>query len=135
MKKNYQVEAQSVLSAANKLGSRGEEIVDSTRLFVAEDHTVLSLQQQIARVLRTELSKVADAQGFETYEEANDFDVDDGFDVQEPVSKYVDVQEEFLDDHPHLRKRVGKKVPKLEKPAQPADIKAEPESATKLAQS
>lgn len=36
-----------------------------------------TLKEQIQRVLRTELSNQAASQGHETYEEANDFDIDD----------------------------------------------------------
>jgi len=133
MEKSYQVEAQSHSDRVNRLGSRGEELVNSTPLFVALPGEVPTLQQQIARVLRTEFAKQAEAKGFETYEEANDFDVKDDFDVDEPVSKYQDLQEEYLDDNPHLRKRLGKKVPKIEKKTQTPEIKQETPKASEEA--
>lgn len=59
-----------------------------------------SLQEQIQRLVRTELSKQVQDQGAETFEEANDLDVPEDDD---PISPYVihDMQEEepLLPDH------------------------------------
>lgn len=49
-----------------------------------------TLQEQIKRVLRTELSRQVSEQGMETFEEAFDFDVDED---PEPMGKY-DVMED-----------------------------------------
>lgn len=55
----------------------------------------LSLQQQIKRILRNEFSHHAQLQGFESFEESNDFEVDDsGFDI-EPSSKYELMEEDY----------------------------------------
>lgn len=43
-----------------------------------------SLQDQIKRLIRTELSMDAQAGGFESFEEADDFDVGDDFDPSSP---------------------------------------------------
>lgn len=55
-----------------------------------------SLQDQIRRILRVELSRQVSQQGHESFEEANDFDVDDDFDL-EPSSQYECLREEYLD--------------------------------------
>lgn len=46
-----------------------------------------TLQEQIQRVLRQELSRQADAQGHETFDEADDFDVEDDDQIN-PISQY-----------------------------------------------
>lgn len=56
----------------------------------------MSLQERIQRILRTELSAQAMAQGHESFEESNDFDVDDGFEVGIDQSPYTLVEEEVI---------------------------------------
>lgn len=43
-----------------------------------------SLQEQIKRLVRTELSAQAQAEGFESFEEADDFEVGDDYDPSSP---------------------------------------------------
>lgn len=57
-----------------------------------------SLRDQIRRIMRIELSKQAEIQGHETFEEADDFEVEDSFDMNEPNSQYEMMQEEFVKD-------------------------------------
>lgn len=52
----------------------------------------LTLQEQIQRVLRTELSKQAQQQGLETFDESEDFEITDDFDGDLPNTRYM-VQE------------------------------------------
>lgn len=52
----------------------------------------LSLQDQIRRVLRQEVSMMAQEQDFETYDEANDFDIPD--DAPSRVSQYEIMEDE-----------------------------------------
>lgn len=54
----------------------------------------LSLREQIQRVLRTEVSAQAVMQGLESFEESEDFDVEDEFDSAEIRSVY-EMKEEF----------------------------------------
>lgn len=56
----------------------------------------LSLTEQIQRVLRRDLSYQAQKQGHETFEEADDFDVDDGFDGPPINTRYEMLEEEYL---------------------------------------
>lgn len=69
----------------------------------------LSLKERIQRILRTELSQQADAQGFETFEEANDFDVYDDFETPDPVTPY---EEKFMhEEYPAAPEEVKNEVP------------------------
>lgn len=54
----------------------------------------LSLREQIQRVLRTEVSAQAAMQGYESFDEAEDFDVEDEFDTPEIRSMY-EMKEEY----------------------------------------
>lgn len=77
------------------LDARGHELLNPRPVQMPTSmQRPLSLQEQIRRVLRTELSRQADAQGHETFDEANDFEVLDEFDI-EPPSQYT-MDEEFL---------------------------------------
>lgn len=57
----------------------------------------LTLQEQIQRVMKVQLSEQMAAQGQESFDEANDFDVDDPFDQQLDDSKYTLMAEEEPD--------------------------------------
>lgn len=55
-----------------------------------------TLQEQIQRVLRTELSRQAEMQGRETFDESVDFEVTDDFDADPPNTKYTVLEEEWV---------------------------------------
>lgn len=64
----------------------GREIPDSTPVAVPHEwQRPLSLHEQIKRFVRSELSRRAHDEGQETFEEADDFDVDEDPD---PLSAY-----------------------------------------------
>lgn len=64
----------------------GREIPDPTPMEVPHDwKRPLSLHEEIRRFVRSELSRQAEAQGEESFEEADDFDVDEDPD---PLSPY-----------------------------------------------
>lgn len=65
-----------------------------------------NLQGQIQRLVRTALSQEVADQGMETFEEANDFDIVDGFDVHFN-STYQQMDEEYLDQSPEPIKVEG----------------------------
>lgn len=68
------------------LDEKGNEICDPTPAAVSVGFKrPPTLQEQIQRLVRTELSDQAAAQGNETFEEADDFEVGDDYD---PKSKY-----------------------------------------------
>lgn len=72
---------------AAELDDQGRELLNPMQLEIPYGmERPASLQEQIQRVLRNELSMQAHNQGQETFEEANDFDVLD--DDPEPFSAY-----------------------------------------------
>lgn len=79
------------------LDERGWEVPDPTPVaWPAGVRRPETLTEQIRRLVRLEVSQVAAAQGMETFEEADDFDVDD--DDGEFVSPYelTEMQEEAI---------------------------------------
>lgn len=98
IRKELADEIEEITSAL--LDERGHEINNPKPFFVDVTPRPLSLKEQIHRLVRNELSVAAADRGFETFEEANDFEVDDDFEVEEPISDYtvVDMQPEFLDN-------------------------------------
>lgn len=74
----------------DNLDSKGREINDSTPLVL---HTGVgreeSMDSRITRLVAQQMDQIAKAQGLETLEEANDFDVDDSFEDDEHMSPYL----------------------------------------------
>ncbi len=71
------------------LDERGHEILDSTPIAVPVGFKIPeSLDSQIRRFVRQELSLQASAQGQESFEEADDFDIEDDFDGNDPKSEW-----------------------------------------------
>lgn len=82
--------------AGNLLDKYGREIADPRPVAVPSGlQRPLSLKEQVQRLMREELSTQAMMQGRESFEEADDFDVEDGFDTDMVASKYELVQDEF----------------------------------------
>lgn len=77
----------------------GHEMLNPNPLFLDIGPKRLSLQEQIQRCLSVELSRQAYDQGFETLEEALDFDVGDEAELQ-PESMYQAIDEEFVTEVP-----------------------------------
>lgn len=63
----------------------GKEILNPKPMYVDVTPGPVSLKEQIQRLLRYELSARADAQGFESFEEANDLEFPED---EEPLSGY-----------------------------------------------
>ncbi len=112
--------------------SRRKEYPDSTPIEVPIGYdTPLPLREEMRRFIKQELSAAAESAGEETFEEADDFDIDE----EETLSPYelTDLQEEFVDDEPEeVRPKEGVEntegvVPKdgevepLEKAAKPEE--------------
>lgn len=93
------------MKASVRLDESGKEIPDPTPVeWPLGLSRPLSLQDEIKRFVRSELSRAAAADGFESFEEANDFEVDDdegdmasAVDVMELQAdkRYQDALEEF----------------------------------------
>lgn len=68
-----------------RLNDKGHELLDDTPMAIPlRGYRPESLQDQIRRMVRHQLSEHAAARGAETFEEADDFDVDDDFDPHSP---------------------------------------------------
>jgi len=78
------------------LNPEGKEVNNPKPLFIASEiHRPPSLQEQIQRVLRSNISRQAHEQGHETFEESQDFDVEDPFDSPDPNTIYQVLDEEI----------------------------------------
>ncbi len=71
----------------------GKEINNPTPLFVSTGTKRLSLKEQIARLVSVELSQRAECIEQETYEEANDFDIDEDY-IEDKNTPYTLMVEE-----------------------------------------
>lgn len=86
-----------------ELDSNGRELLNPVPVNTNIDlEKPLSMQEQIERLMRGHLSMQAQAQGHETFEEANDFDIDDEF-MNEPLSGYEvqELEEEYITSQPN----------------------------------
>lgn len=69
-----------------RFDEKGREVVDSTPISVPHNwQRPLSLHEEIKRFVRAELSRAAQDQDVETFEDADDFDIDEDPD---PLSAY-----------------------------------------------
>ena len=77
--------------AADALGPRGSENNDGKPISAPLNFKrPQTLQEQIQRLVRDAVSREAAANDFETFEEADDFDVGDDFDPQSPYEMIFD---------------------------------------------
>lgn len=84
-------------SRKSHIDKDGREVPDPRPLTVHVDFRPLTLQEQIARLMQAELSRRAAAKGHETFEEANDFEVDEENFQEPPVqTQYTQMEEEFI---------------------------------------
>lgn len=83
----------------------GREIVDPTPVEWPLGVTVPeSLEQKIARMVRTGVSQFASEQGAETFEEADDFDVEDSEALPNSSHELGDDQERIMADQEAVRR-------------------------------
>jgi len=71
-----------------ELDELGREINNPNPAFISVGPKPLTITEQIQRLLRVELSRQAQEQGFETFEESDDLEVEDDDDA--PLSAYQD---------------------------------------------
>ena len=116
------------------LNGQGQELLDPNPLFVpGPGDAPLSIQDQIKRALRSEkLSEAFDQKGLETFEEADDFDIEDEEDWRPfaPWEESFETEAEFVrpDDHdPEAQKTDGDKQ-ELSPPSSPPEDQTQPSS-------
>jgi hypothetical protein len=85
----------------------------------------LSLRERVQRILRTELSRQAESQDFESFDEANDFDIPDAFDAEPGPTPYEQVQEEIMEEPSSSDEPEGK-------PAEPPEGETDQPEGLKL---
>lgn len=79
------------MSEKPTLNARGHEVGDPDPVEIpAGFRRPETLAEQVKRLIRTSLSEHAAASGMETFEEAEDFDVEDDFDPTTPYEVFFD---------------------------------------------
>ena len=83
-----------------KLNEKGQEVLDPTPVVLDVGPRPLPLVDRIKRAVKHELSEMAQNTGYESFEEANDFDIEDQFSETDHISGYevVEMQEEEPDE-------------------------------------
>lgn len=84
-----------------ELAEDGSELNNPTPDELLVNPSPLTLEQKMKRIIQVEMSKQAEEQGFETFEEADDFDVEDPWEVRQFVNQYdLDDVPDGEIDHP-----------------------------------
>lgn len=80
-----------------RINRYGREINDPNPKFrdYSENHGEDHLLNRMRSMVRTEMSEIATKNDMESFEEANDFDVDEPWDEDPPETKYM--KEEYID--------------------------------------
>lgn len=86
MSTNEQVAKQRTV---DMFDAQGREIPDPTPVEIPV-HLNIRHSDHIRDIIRQELSRFAEDQGHETFEEADDFDCDDDFDPASPYEEFFD---------------------------------------------
>lgn len=74
-----------------RLDEHGHEVPDPTPLVLPSGfRRPETLAEQVARLVRGAMSRRAEEEGFETFEDSEDFDVDDDFDPRTPFEEVFD---------------------------------------------
>lgn len=75
----------------SRLDENGHEVPDPTPLTIPSGfRRPETLQEQVARLVRGAMSRRAEEEGFETFEDSEDFDVDEDFDPRTPFEEVFD---------------------------------------------
>lgn len=86
----------------------------------------LSIQDQIKRILRVEVSRQMEEQGEETFDESIDFEVGDPFDYDDPITKYNLMVEDYIPSAEEVRQQMENR--KNESNSTPKDTEVHLES-------
>lgn len=77
-----------------RLDDEGREVLDQTPIALRVKRRVVTDFEDIRKIIRREISDAASRGGAETFEEANDFDVDDEVDFTSPHEYTADQEAE-----------------------------------------
>lgn len=77
------------------IDAEGREVLNPRPMFQDVTPKTQSMSERIRETIRLELSLQAQEQGHESFEESQDFDVEDEFDMEEKTSEYNLAEEEF----------------------------------------
>lgn len=103
-----------------EISRNNAEILDHTPIEIsAEQSAPLSLKDEMRRFISDEISRVAESQDEETFEESDDFDLDDD-DLPESPYELTEMQEEFLMEPPEPPSETPHEAPDAT-PAPPAE--------------
>ena len=112
------------------LNAEGQEINNPKPMLLSTDvKRPPTLQEQIQRVLRSNVSKEAHEQGFETLDESQDFDIEDSFDSKDPDTIYQVLDEEIPVMQPE--KEESKLTKKEESEVEPDGSSFDPDAQPK----
>lgn len=75
----------------------GSEVHNPEPMYLPMNDRPPTLQEQIKRVIRHELSRNVKNEGYETFEESNDFEIEDEDELIQPY-RVVDMVEDFVDN-------------------------------------
>lgn len=112
------IKAAEWLGIIRKQTEDGKEIVDNKPLAIpAGFRRPPTLQEQVARLVERDISARAAAVGEESWEEANDFDIDEDFDPSTPWESIYDHElgrevtpAEFKEHWPQIREEMQSKI-------------------------
>ena len=108
-----------------------KEDLDPTPIEIPDNMHSRSLEDQVRGWIREEFSKHAEEQGFETFEEANDFEMEDEDDFV--ISPFQIADEDYMEMGPDLELEPKEKLPIVTDEDQqdppPAEPKSEPQDS------
>lgn len=112
-----------------QLDEFGREVLDQTPRAVPVKFQTRTHAEQMREIIRQELSRYAESQAQETFEEADDFDIGDDYDPSSPYEMHFDPLETgtgaFEDERP-IDQQSSAKAPQKDEPAHRADAPADP---------
>ena len=82
--------------APGTMNDLGQEVPNPVPVSIILPAAPMTNTEKMKKLIREEFSRVAAEHGEETFEQANDFDVDDPFEVPDPITKYELMHEEYL---------------------------------------
>lgn len=92
----------------SRLNADGHEILDNSPVAIpVKFKRVDAITQKVAELVQGEFSRLAEKEGYETFEDADDFDVGDDYDPHSPYE--LNEEQEYYDhrNDPRLKSKEG----------------------------